>query len=149
MGDFVEFSFEDGTSVLLEVFQPPAGVSDTTEEGFPGAAAPISPVGRTHDVVTQAGQKLEEVLRPLVPVLGAVRSTVSRLSPDEVTVTLGVKLASNLQLGIVGGRGEANLTVAATWRHHRHQDDAHPAEADQEPDPLIEEPGTEPPDAAA
>jgi len=122
MGEFVEFSFEDRTSVLMEVFAAPGGLDATgggpPEETFPGAVAPLTPVGRTSEVITRAGRTLEDVLRPLVPALQAVHRTVLRIphAPDEVTVTLGVKLANNLQLGIVGGKGEASLTVAATWR---------------------------------
>ena len=122
MGEFVEFSFDDQTSVLMEVFAAPGGLNDTgsgsPEESFPAAVAPLTPVGHTSEVVTRAGRSLEDVLRPLVPTLQAVHRTVLHIphAPDEVTVTLGVKLASNPQLGIVGGKGEASLTVAATWR---------------------------------
>ncbi len=124
MGEFVEFSFDDRTSVLMEVFAAPAPagqaltVTGAEEESFPGAAGPLTPVGRTSEAVARAGRTLEDVLQPLVPALQAVHRTVLRIphAPDEVTVTLGVKLASNLQLGIVGGKGEASLTVAATWR---------------------------------
>jgi hypothetical protein len=122
MGDFVEFSFDDDTSVLMEVFPVPGGLLETSggsvEESFPGVTSQLTPVGRTADAIAKAGQTLEDVLRPLVPALQAVHRTVLRIphAPDEVTVTLGVRLANSLQLGIVGGRGEASLTIAATWR---------------------------------
>ena len=127
MGEFVEFSFDDHTSVLMEVFAAPAPagqaltVAGAEEESFPGAAGPLTPVGRTSEAVARAGRTLEDVLQPLVPALQAVHRTVLRIphAPDEVTVTLGVKLSNNLQLGIVGGKGEASLTIAATWRTDR------------------------------
>ncbi len=125
MGEFVEFSFDDQTSVLMEVFAAPGGLNDTgsgsPEESFPAAVAPLTPVGHTSEVVTRAGRSLEDVLRPLVPTLQAVHRTVLHIphAPDEVTVTLGVKLANNFQLGIVGGKGEASLTISATWRIDR------------------------------
>jgi len=144
MGEFVEFSFDDRTSVLMEVFPVPGGLAEaaehTAEETFPGAAARLTPVGRTADVIAKAGQSLEDVLRPLVPALQAVHRTVLRIphAPDEVTVTLGVRLANNLQLGIVGGRGEASLTIAATWR---------PGSPNRSPEALEALEALEPPEA--
>lgn len=110
VGDYVEFEFGDGRKVLLEVFPGPA-----EEEGPRGPLLPAAGGGR---LARAAGGTLREVLRPLVPVLESVHATVAAVDPrpESVTVELGVKVTSGLQLGVVSGGGEASFTVSATWR---------------------------------
>lgn len=107
MGDYVEFAFADGQKVLLEVFPDPAG----DDRG------PLVPVAGGGRVARVAGVALRETLRPLVPVLESVYRTVGAVDPvpESVTVELGVKISSDLQLGIVAGGAEASITVSATW----------------------------------
>ncbi|MEW2519886.1 CU044_2847 family protein [Actinacidiphila alni] len=114
MGEYVEFTFDDGQKVLLEVFPGPAGNREGAPESRRGALVPVAGGGR---VARAAGTALKQVLKPLVPVLESVHGTVSavRPRPESVTVELAVKISSDLQLGIVSGNGEASMTVSATW----------------------------------
>ena len=124
VSDYVQFAFDDGTSVLVEVF-PTAGAAGPGESGvdgtasvdLPAASPSVGAVSRIGDTVEKAGRTLAEVLRPLIPVLDSVHQTVSKASqpPDEITVELGLKLSSELHLVLVGGNGETGLTVSAKW----------------------------------
>ncbi|AWK11833.1 hypothetical protein SSP531S_02640 [Streptomyces spongiicola] len=118
MAEFVKFTFEDGQSVLLEVFPSPLTEQRAGEEPEPGSA-PLVPVARPGSgrVARATRGALEQVLKPLVPVLQSVHNTVSTMDqrPQQVTVDLGVKIGNDLTLGIVANKGEASLTVSATW----------------------------------
>jgi hypothetical protein len=117
MGEFVEFTFDDGQAVLLEVF--PSPLSDSAAGGATPGSAPLVPVaGEGHGRVARAARgALRQVLKPLVPVLQSVHDTVSAMDrrPQQLTVDLGVKVGNDLTLGIVANKGEASLTVSATW----------------------------------
>jgi hypothetical protein len=110
MGDYVEFTFDDGQKVLLEVFRGPA------PEGG-GPRGPVVPAAGGGRVARAAGKVLRETLKPLVPVLESVHGTMAAVDPrpESVTVELGVRVSSDLQLGIVSSNGEASFTVSATW----------------------------------
>jgi hypothetical protein len=112
MGDYVEFTFDDGQQVLLEVFAGPGGKTDA---GARGALVPVAGGGR---IARAAGSALRHVLRPLVPVLETVHATVSAVQPlpESVSVELAVKITDDLNLGIVAHGGEASFTVSATWK---------------------------------
>ncbi|MER5931846.1 CU044_2847 family protein [Streptomyces sp. NPDC002054] len=117
MSDFVEFSFPDGTAVLIEVW--PTDQSKSTVDAefqLPGSAA-VEPVGLGARVVQQAGQTLNDAFAPLVPVLEGLHDQVTRLprAPEELTVEFGIKLTAGLKLAVVSG-GEASFSVSATWR---------------------------------
>ena len=120
MDQLVEFTFDDGTSVLVSTFPVPGQDSGPDVPAGRDTAA----VSRTGDVVAKAGRTLKQVLRPLVPVLHAVHETVSTMEshPNEVTVELGVKLTQDLRLGIVSSGGEASMVVSATWTLKADQD---------------------------
>ncbi|MFI1921259.1 MULTISPECIES: CU044_2847 family protein [unclassified Streptomyces] len=117
MGEFVEFTFDDGQTVRLEVFPNPLAGSDAA--GATPGSAPLVPVagdGRGR-VARAACGALQQVLKPLVPVLESVHDTVSAMDrrPQHLTVDLGVRIGNDLTLGIVANKGEASLTVSATW----------------------------------
>ena len=40
--------------------------------------------------------------------------------PQEVNVTFGLQIGQDLRLGVVGGSGQAHLTVSATWQPAPH-----------------------------
>ncbi|MGW2683570.1 CU044_2847 family protein [Streptomyces sp. NPDC001414] len=117
MGDFVEFTFDDGQAVLLEVF--PSPLAGSAAGGATPGSAPLVPVaGDGQGRVARATRgALRQVLKPLVPVLQSVHDTVSTMErrPQQVTVSFGVKVGNDLTLGIVANKGEASLTVSATW----------------------------------
>lgn len=117
MGEYVEFTFDDGQAVLLEVF--PSPLADTATDGVMPGSAPLVPVAGDGSgrVARAARGALRQVLKPLVPVLQSVHETVSAMDrrPQQLTVDLGVKVGNDLTLGIVANKGEASLTVSATW----------------------------------
>jgi hypothetical protein len=122
MGDYVNFTFEDGTSVLIEAFPAPARVAAGSGSGadLPPGANPPAPVSRGSEILEKTGEALSEALRPLIPVLQSVHDTVSKaaVKPEEITVECGLKLSSELHLMIVGANGEASFTVSAKWVLH-------------------------------
>ncbi|HEY5837164.1 CU044_2847 family protein [Streptomyces sp.] len=115
MGDYLEFAFDDGRTVLIEVFPEPAG--GAADNGRAGGRGPLVPVAGGGRIARAAGVALRETLQPLVPVLESVHGTMAQVEPrpESVTVELGVKISSDLRLGIVSGNGEASFTVSATW----------------------------------
>ncbi|GAA2151007.1 hypothetical protein GCM10009760_45950 [Kitasatospora kazusensis] len=138
MSDYIEFSFDDGSSVMLRTFpvsreQPEAPQPSPQPQPSPPLGAPplppglggARPVGRPAGegeqpakVTRLAQDALRSALRPLVPLLQEVHSTMASVPyrPHEVSVEFGVQFGSDLKLGIVSGSGEASLTVSATWQ---------------------------------
>ncbi|MDH6576167.1 CU044_2847 family protein [Kitasatospora sp. MAP5-34] len=144
MSDYIEFSFDDGSSVMLRTFpapreqQPEAPQPEARPAEAPYPQAPIGalppglggarPVGRRAGeeeggrepakVTKLAQDALRNALRPLVPLLQEVHETIASVPyrPHEVSVEFGVQFGSDLKLGIVSGSGEASLTISATWQ---------------------------------
>ncbi|MFF7972668.1 CU044_2847 family protein [Streptomyces sp. NPDC007905] len=120
MSDFSELQLADGTLVRFEL-GPRDGSTASAEPttGLPdgmGATVPVSRGGRA--VASYAVETLRSTLRPLGPFLQEVHDAVSgsERPPQEISVTFGVQVGQDLKLGIVGGNGQAHLTVSATWR---------------------------------
>ncbi|MEV0319377.1 CU044_2847 family protein [Streptomyces sp. NPDC050658] len=122
MPNFNELELADGTAIRFEVFpvqgQPPLG--DPESDGdLPDGMGHSVPVARGGDVVAAfAVDALRTALRPLGPLLREVHDAVmdSERPPEEANVTFGVQVGQDLRLGIVGGSGQAHLTVSATWQ---------------------------------
>ncbi|MFF4348087.1 CU044_2847 family protein [Streptomyces sp. NPDC001530] len=122
-----EAQFEDGTPVrfLLTPVQgampdqggavPDPGGDEDRPEGM-GKAIPVA-TGRGA-VATFAVGTLRAALRPLGPLLQEVHDAVTAAPepPSEMSVTFGVQVGQDLKFGIVGGNGQAHLTVTASWR---------------------------------
>jgi hypothetical protein len=120
MADFVEFSFDDGTLLALQVFDPLPGGRDAQadgEEAVPGFGR-SRPVARGARVVAAAEGALGALLAPLVPLLQRVHDTVTAVpnAPDELSVSFGLRVSQDLKLGVVGAAGEATMTITANWR---------------------------------
>ncbi|MEU4039002.1 CU044_2847 family protein [Streptomyces collinus] len=120
MSDFSELQLADGTLVRFELgpgdgSAAPAEPSADRPEGM-GATVPVSRRGQA--VASYAVETLRSTLRPLGPFLQEVHDAVSASDrpPQEISVTFGVQVGHDLRLGIVGGNGQAHLTVSATWR---------------------------------
>ncbi|TLS42761.1 hypothetical protein FE633_29360 [Streptomyces montanus] len=122
MADFVEFAFDDGTLLALQVFAPlPA--SPAGPEGGPDDAEAVPgfgrsrPVARGTRVVASAEGALSALLAPLVPLLQRVHDTVAAVpdAPDELSVSFGLRVSQDLKLGVVGAAGEATMTITANW----------------------------------
>ncbi|GGJ16961.1 CU044_2847 family protein [Streptomyces brasiliensis] len=120
VADFSELQLADGSLVRFQL--TPAGGSHAPTEPVPelpegmGATVPVSRGGRT--IAAHAVGTLRTALRPLGPFLQEVHDAVagSERPPQEISVTFGVQVGQDLKLGIVGGNGQAHLTVSATWR---------------------------------
>nr|WP_099054935.1 CU044_2847 family protein [Streptomyces fodineus] len=121
MLDFSELQLADGTAVRFQLTPAddragaPAQQAGQLPEGM-GATVPVSRGGR--GVAAHAVETLRSTLRPLGPFLQEIHDAVagSERPPQEISVTFGVQVGQDLKLGIVGGNGQAHLTVSATWR---------------------------------
>jgi len=114
-----EAQFEDGTPVrfLLTPVQGGAVVPEPDgdrPEGM-GNAVPVARGGGA--VASFAAGTLRQALRPLGPLLQEVHDAVTSapVPPSEMSVTFGVQVGQDLKFGIVGGNGQAHLTVTASW----------------------------------
>jgi hypothetical protein len=121
MADFVEFTFTDGTLLALQVFDPVPPSSfqaeeERHEESVPGFGR-SRPVARGARVVAATETALSSLLAPLVPMLQTIHDTVSTVpdTPNELSVSFGVRITQDLKLGIVGTTGEATMTITANW----------------------------------
>ena len=106
MKRLVEFSLDQGGSVLVEVNEPSAG--------------PVTRgLGRDRaDLVDKADKTFEDATAAVTP---AARSLITRLRsiedpPDEVGIEFGVQLSAQSGAFIASVAAEANFTVSMTWR---------------------------------
>jgi hypothetical protein len=141
MGSRARITFSDGTSVYLEVDEPevvtagPGAGPDGLRPRLPGGLGPTSPVGIGDRLVDKTGAALTTALKPLMSVLESVHDSVSASTrrPDELSVQLGFKLDSALDLVFVKGHGEAAFTVTAKWNLAQSPDGgSEDADADEE-----------------
>ncbi|MFD7427382.1 CU044_2847 family protein [Streptomyces sp. NPDC059818] len=95
----------------------PAALQDDSDlpEGM-GRAVPVAAGGRS--VASFAVGSLRGALKPVGPLLQEVHDAVVAAPepPTELSVTFGVQVGQDLKFGIVGGSGQAHLTVTASWR---------------------------------
>ncbi|WP_221352780.1 CU044_2847 family protein [Streptomyces beigongshangae] len=128
MSTFTEFQLADGTAIRFELVPPqetvpgaaPAdGPADDPMAELPdgmGQSVPVARGGRT--VPAFAAETLRRTLQPLGPLLQEVHDAVltSEHPPQEVNVSFGIQIGHDLRLGVVGGSGQAHMTVSATWQ---------------------------------
>lgn len=125
MTGFTEVVLDDGTSILLEVFDPTAaaaaGGKASVHPDLPDGSGEVVAVGRLGNAARATAETLREALQPLGGVLDLMHGAVLSASrpPEQVEVEFGIKLSKDLSLGIVSAGGEAVLTVRATWRTGR------------------------------
>ncbi|EPH45102.1 CU044_2847 family protein [Streptomyces aurantiacus] len=122
MTDFVEFAFDDGTLLALQVFAPlPAALAgtegETDDEGAVPGFGTSRPVARGGRVMAATEGALGTLLAPLVPLLQRVHDTVATVpdAPDELSVSFGLRVSQDLKLGVVGATGEATMVITANW----------------------------------
>ncbi|MBT2675032.1 hypothetical protein J7E95_30345 [Streptomyces sp. ISL-14] len=116
MSTILESEFDDGTPVRFLLAPAPAPArGDDLPEGM-GRAVPVATGGRA--VANFATGALRGALKPLGPLLQEVHDAVKDVPepPSELSVTFGVQVGQDLKLGIVGGNGQAHLTVTASWK---------------------------------
>ncbi|MET7643137.1 CU044_2847 family protein [Streptomyces sp. NPDC005426] len=119
-----DIELDDGTPVRFLLTPAPgsgpAAPAARQEDGdLPegmGRAVPVAAGGRS--VATFAVGALRGALKPVGPLLQEVHDAVVATPepPTELSVTFGVQIGQDLKLGIVGGNGQAHLTVTASWR---------------------------------
>ncbi|KUN98987.1 CU044_2847 family protein [Streptomyces caeruleatus] len=122
MSTFLESEFDDGTPVrfLLTPAPSPEAPSPSRDDDLPegmGRAVPVATGGRAA-VADLATATLRGALKPLGPLLQEVHDAASAVPdpPSELSVTFGIQVGQDLKLGIVGGSGQAHLTVTASWK---------------------------------
>ncbi|MFI7297232.1 CU044_2847 family protein [Streptomyces sp. NPDC050121] len=113
-GTPVRFVLTSATPVHDGGAARPDGDADLPE-GM-GRAVPVATGGAA--VASFAAGALRTALKPLGPLLQEVHDVVSAVPdpPAELSVTFGVQIGQDLKLGIVGGNGQAHLTVTASWK---------------------------------
>jgi hypothetical protein len=102
MKQLVEFPLESGGTILVEVDLPEAGIEQA---------------GRG-DTITRATQTLSDALEQIKPASEAVVTKLRALAttPDEISVTFGIKLSAKAGAIIASTDAEANFTVSLKWK---------------------------------
>jgi hypothetical protein len=110
MSDYIQFTTEDGATILVEASEEEIAQRGIREAGLKG---------ETEKVVAKAQASFEQALDVVRYNATAFINKVRGLSdpPDEVEMTFGLKVTGevgNFAVAKVGG--EANYTVKLTWR---------------------------------
>jgi hypothetical protein len=106
MKRLVEFSVDQGGSVLVEVDEPPPGPV-------------MRGIGKDQStLVEKADKTFEDATAAVTP---AARSLIGRLRsiddpPDEVGIEFGVQLSAQTGAFIASAAAQANFRVSMTWR---------------------------------
>jgi len=109
MKRLVEFSLDQGGSVLVEVDDPPAGPV-------------MRGLGKDRSaLVEEADKTFEDATAAVTP---AARNLIARLRsiddpPDEIEVEFGVQLSAQTGAFIASVAAEANFRVSITWRRRQ------------------------------
>jgi len=106
MKRLVEFPLDQGGSVLVEIDEPPAGV---TTRGLGNDRSAL---------VEKASKTFEDTTAAVTP---AAHSLITRLRsiadpPDEVGIEFGVQLSAQTGAFIASVAADANFKVSMTWR---------------------------------
>ncbi len=104
MKHLVEFSLEDGGSILVEVEGPEMGG--------------MVPVSRGEGVPEKARQSFEAALDKVRPAAQAIIKKLRSLHdpPDEIEVEFGLKMSAEAGALIAAAGVEANYKVTLTWK---------------------------------
>ncbi|SEG93336.1 hypothetical protein SAMN05216223_12794 [Actinacidiphila yanglinensis] len=107
---------DDGTPVRFLLTPVPGPARDAGLPEGMGRAVPVATGGRT--VASLAAGALRGALTPLGPLLHSVHEAATALPepPTEISVTFGLQVGQDLRFGIVGGSGQAHLSVTASWK---------------------------------
>ncbi|CAM5275194.1 CU044_2847 family protein [Streptomyces abikoensis] len=126
MPNYAELRLADGTSVRFVLSpglsrSPAPDPAPSPEEDLPegmGRSVPVARGDGRGAVAAFAVDTLRRTLQPLGTLLQEVHDAVTASDPPpaEVDVTFGIQVGHDLKLGIVGGNGQAHLTVSAKWQ---------------------------------
>jgi len=100
MKQLVEYELEDGSTTIVEVDLPEAGI----ERAARG------------DQIVKAKERLGDALGHIKPVAQTVFSKLGGLGADEIGVEFGIKLGAKAGIIIACADTEANFTVRLTWK---------------------------------
>ncbi len=109
MKQLVEYELEDGSTILMEVDLPEAG---------------IERAGRG-DQIIKAKERFGDALEQIKPVAQMVFSKLAGLSADEIGVEFGIKLGAKAGAIIASADTEANFTVSLTWKRENVPSSSH------------------------
>jgi Trypsin-co-occurring domain 1 len=99
----VEFPVAGNDSVIVEM-------DDEQLAGF--APAAVSP----GEIAARASESFESTIDKLIPTVRAISDRMKQLAPDELEVSLGVKLTAEAGVIVAKAAGEANFTVTLSWK---------------------------------
>ncbi len=114
-----DLELDDGTPVRFLLGPADGPVPVPTDDDLPEGMGRAVPVARgTGSVARFAAGALRGALSPLGPLIQEVHDAATAVPdpPAELSVTFGVQVGQDLKLGVVGGTGQAHLTVTAAWR---------------------------------
>ncbi|MBE9097844.1 hypothetical protein IQ249_22365 [Lusitaniella coriacea LEGE 07157] len=102
MKQLVEFTLEDGSTILVEVEEPPT----------PGP----EPVSRPGEIAAKAKKTFAQALDDLQPMMKQMRKKIDAFSEsgDEIEVKFGVKLSGQVGAVVTAG-AEASYEVTVKW----------------------------------
>jgi hypothetical protein len=111
MKRLVEFSLQEGGTMLVEVDEPEGSAETTMRGGVVKAARPSG------EVVESAQKTFEEALDKIKPAAQAIIDKLRELhdAPDEIGVEFGIKLSAEAGAFIASAGVEANYTVTLKW----------------------------------
>ena len=103
MAEIVRFDVGEDSCVLVETADDTFGMEQ---------------VARGEDGVVQASRRLEDALTSVRDAARASLEVLRHLSPDEIEVEFGIKLAAEAGAFIAKTSGEGHFTVKMTWSPH-------------------------------
>ncbi len=106
MGQLVEFSLNDGSTILVEVHE-------TTRTG-----GPVTRDFRGDQVTERARHTFEDAVQRIEPAAQAIITRLREMAqaPDEVLVEFGLDLHAEAGAFIAAASAAANFKIAMTWR---------------------------------
>lgn len=105
MAQLIEFPFEDGSSILVEVQSGLDGVVTRGGDGYTGVFA------RAHQTFERALGNIQPAVQSVIDQLFSVRNR-----PDEVTVEFGIDLHAEAGAFIAAASTSSNFAVTLRWK---------------------------------
>lgn len=104
MKRLIEFTLDDGTSLVVEVDEPELGG--------------LVPASRSDEVIAKAQVSFEEALDKIKPAANGIIKKLRGLSdqPDEINVEFGLKLSAEVGAVVAAAGVEANYKVILKWK---------------------------------
>ena len=108
MKRLVEFSLDQGGSVLVEIDEPPSGPV-------------MRGIGKDQStLVEKADKTFQDATAAVTPAAQSLIAQVRSIGdpPDEVGIEFGVQLSAQTGAFIASVAAQANFKVSMTWRRH-------------------------------